>query len=183
MINIFGKIFLRVISPEFSKITKTLKGEFTKIKHDFEEHLQAINENTNEIAANYEYICELESKLDKLSERVDQIQMYMGTNSSIVIAKRNNFEVKRLNKMEQEVFLVIYTLEEEKGSLTYWDIAKKLNISEQLAGSYITSMIEKGVPIIKRYINARPYLKLDPEFKTLQAKENILQLSLQEFGF
>ena len=81
------------------------------------------------------------------------------------------------------MFLVIYTLEEEKGGVTYVDIAGKLEISEQLAGSYVTSIIEKGVPILKRYINSRPYLRLDSEFKTLQAKENILQLSLQEFGF
>ncbi|MBI2652717.1 hypothetical protein HYX00_04595 [Candidatus Woesearchaeota archaeon] len=160
-----------------------LRAEFTKIKHEFEEHLQAINENSNEIAANYEYICEIESKLDKLSERVDHIQMYLESNSNIAIAKRNNFDVKRLNRREQEVFLVIYTLEEEKGSITYEDIAKKLTISEQLAGNYVTSIIEKGVPILKRYINSKPYLRLDPEFKTLQAKENILQLSLQEFGF
>ena len=161
-------------------MTKMLRLEFTGIKQEFEEHLQAINENTNEIAANYEYICEIESKLDKLNERVDQIQMYLETNSNISIAKRNNFEVKRLNRMEQEVFLVIYTLEDEKGSLSYGDIAKRLSISEQLAGNYVTSMIEKGVPIIKRYINSKPFLRLDPEFKTLQAKENILQLSLQE---
>ena len=183
MINIFGKIFLRGTSLELGRLSKTLKAEFTKIRHEFEEHLQAINENTNEIAANYEYTCEIEAKLDKLSERVDQIQMYLGANSNIAIARRNDFDVKRLNRMEQQVFLVIYTLEEEKGSLTYEDIAKRLNISEHLAGNYVTSIIEKGVPILKRYINSRPYLRLDPEFKTLQAKENILQLSLQEFGF
>ena len=144
--------------------------------------MQAINENTNEIAANYEYIYEIESKLDKLSERIDQIQMYLES-SGMPITKKDSFDVKRLNRMEQEVFLVIYTLEDEKGGLTYTDIAVKLGISEQLAGNYVTSIIEKGVPIIKRYINSRPYLRLDPEFKTLQAKENILQLSLQEFGF
>ena len=157
--------------------------EFTKIRHEFEEHLQTINENTNEIAANYEYTCELESKLDKLSERVDKIQMYLESNSNIAISKINNFDVKRLDKREQEVFLVIYTLEEEKGSVTYEDIAKRLSIPEQLAGAYVTSIIEKGVPILKRYVNSKPHLRLDPEFKTLQIKENILQLSLQEFGF
>ena len=158
-----------------------MRAEFTKIRQEFEEHLQAINENTNEIAANYEYTCEIQGKLDKLSDRVDQIQMYLETNSNIVFEKRNNFDVKRLNRVEQQVFLVIYTLEEEKGSLTYEDIAGKLNMSEQLISNYITSLIEKGVPIMKRYINSKPYLRLDPEFKTLQAKENILQLSLQEF--
>ena len=183
MINIFGKIFLRGNSLKSGTLSRALKSEFTRIRHEFEEHLQAINENTNEIAANYEYICELESKFDRLGERVDNIQMYLEANSNISIAKRNNFDVKRLNRMEQQVFLVIYTLEEEKGSINYEDIAKKLNISEQLAGNYVTSIIEKGVPILKRYINSKPYLRLDPEFKTLQAKENILQLSLQEFGF
>jgi len=172
--NIFNKIFFRAKSLKLGLLNKSLRHEFTKIKQEFEEHLQAINENTNEISANYEYICELESKLDKLSERVDQIQMYF-TDSNIDVAKRNNFDVKRLNRMEQQVFLVIYTLEEEKGSITYEDIAKKLNISEQLAGNYVTSIIEKGVPILKRYFNSKPYLRLDPEFKTLQAKENILQ--------
>ena len=182
MINIFGKIFLRGISIELSRLNKSLRAEFTKIRHEFEEHLQAINENTNEICANYGHMCELESKLDKLSERVDQIQMYLQLDSSISITKKS-FDVKRLDRKEQEVFLVIYTLEEEKGSLTYEDIAKKLNISEHLAANYVTSIIEKGVPILKRYINSKPYLRLEPEFKTLQAKENILQLSLQEFGF
>ena len=160
---------------------KKLRQEFTKIKQEFEEHLQSINENTNEIAANYEYTCEIESKLDKLSERVDQIQMYLESASGNFVSRSKNFDVKRLDRREQEVFLVIYTLEEEKGSLTYGDIAKKLSMSEQLASNYVTSLIEKGVPIIKRYLNSKPYLKLDPEFKTLQAKENILQLSLQEF--
>lgn len=183
MINIFGKIFLRGKALKSIVLGKALKSEFTRIRHEFEEHLQSINENTNEIAANYGYTCELETKLDRLSERVDQLQMFFEANSGIAIAKRKNFDVKKLNRMEQQVFLVIYTLEEEKGGITYGDIANKLEISEQLAGNYVTSIIEKGVPILKRYINSRPYLRLDPEFKTLQAKENILQLSLQEFGF
>ena len=183
MINIFGKIFLRGRALKGIIIGKALKSEFTKIRHEFEEHLQSINENTNEIAANYEYTCELESKLDRLSERVDQLQMFLEANSGIAITKRKNFDVQKLNRMEQKVFLVIYTLEEEKGGVTYADIAQKLEIPQQLAANYVTSIIGKGVPILKRYLNLRPYLRLDPEFKTLQAKENILQLSLQEFGF
>lgn len=183
MIRIFGKFSFRGINLSLGLVNRKLRAELAEIRHEFEEHLQAINENTNEISANYEYICETGSKLDKLSERVDQIQMYLESIYGAPVAKRNNLDVKRLNKREQEVFLVIYTLEEEKGSVTYADIAERLNISEQLAGNYVTSIIEKGVPIIKRYFNSSPHLRLDPEFKTLQAKENILQLSLMEFGF
>ena len=184
MINIFGKIFLRGINLNLNRLNKALRQEFTSIRHEFEDHLQAINENTNEITANYEYICEIENKIDRISERVDNIQMFIESNFNVaVVEKRNNFDVKRLKRREQEVFLVIYTLEEEKGGVTYSDIAVKLGISEQLSGNYVTSIIEKGVPIIKRYINSKPYLRLDPAFKTLQTKENILQLSLMEFGF
>ena len=184
MINIFGKIFLRGINLDLSRLNKALRQEFTSIRHEFEDHLQAINENTNEITANYEYICEIENKIDRISERVDNIQMFIESNFNVaVVEKRNDFDVKRLSRREQEVFLVIYTLEEEKGGVNYSDIAVKLGISEQLAGNYVTSIIEKGVPIIKRYINSKPYLRLDPAFKTLQTKENILQLSLMEFGF
>ncbi len=188
VMSIFGRIFFRGISTEISRLKKAIKAELTKIRQESEEHLQAINENTNEISANYEYISELESKLEKVSERVDQLQLSLQGSSKTTLLTRTNptrdkFSVKKLNRREQDVFLVIYTLEEEKGSLTYGDIAKKLNISIQLAGEYVTSLIEKGVPIIKRYMNSKPYLKLDPEFKTLQTKENILQLSLEEFGF
>jgi len=183
VINIFGKIFFRGIGLELSRLNKKFRHEFTKISQEFEEHLQAINENTNEITANYAYTCELEGKIDKLSERVDQIQMYLESNSNMAFPRGNYFDVRRLDRKEQEVFLVIYTLEEEKGSVTYEDIANKLNISEQLAGNYVTSIIEKGVPILKKYVNSKPHLRLDQEFKTLQVKENILQLSLQEFGF
>ena len=181
MIRIFGKFSFRGIN--LGLLNRKLKAELVKIRHEFEEHLQAINENTNEITANYEYICETESKLDRLSERLDQIQTHLESIYGTPVAKRNNFDVKRLNKREQEVFLVIYTLEEEKGSVTYLDIAERLGISEQLAANYVTSIIEKGVPIIKRYFGSKPHLRLDPEFKTLQIKENILQLSLMEFGF
>ena len=178
-----GKIFLRGIGLDLNRLNKALRQEFTKIRHEFEDHLQAINENTNEITANYEYICEIENKIDRISERVDNIQMFIESNFNVAVEKRPDFDVKRLSRREQEVFLVIYTLEEGKGGVTYSDIAVKLGISEQLAGNYVTSIIEKGVPIIKRYINSKPYLRLDPAFKTLQTKENILQLSLMEFGF
>lgn len=182
MIGIFGK-FLRCKGTGLALLNKRLRSDFDKIRQEFEEHLQAINENTNEIASNFEYVSEIEAKLDRLSERVDKLQMFLESNSGIYITKRSSFDVKRLSRKEQEVFLVVYTLEEEKGNLTYRDIAEKLGISEQLTASYITSLIEKGVPIIKRYFNTTPHFRLDPDFKTLQAKENILQLSLEEFGF
>ena len=175
-----NKIFSKLISLKFLRLNRTLKSEFSNIKHELDEHLQAINENTNEISANYEYTCEIESKLDRISERLDQMQMFLESHSNFSLERKNKFEIRMLNDKEKQAFLTIYTMEDDDG-MTYQDIAKMLSISEQLAGNYVTSMIEKGVPIIKRYVNGKPHLKLDPDFKTLQAKENILQVSLSEY--
>ena len=183
VINILGKLILRDIRLDLVQLKKKIKAEFSRMKHESEEYLQAINENTNEIAANYEYICEIEKKLDRLTERVDTIQMHLEADIGVQISNKKEFDVKRLTRREQEVFLVIYTLEDEKVGITYSDIAKRIGISEELAGNYVTSIIEKGVPVMKRYVNLKPHIRLDSDFKTLQAKENILQVSLQEFGF
>ena len=46
-----------------------LKGDPSKIKEEMEDHLLAINENTNEISSQYEYICELENKVEEVKKR------------------------------------------------------------------------------------------------------------------
>ena len=154
------------------EIKEALKG----IKAEFEEHLQAINENTNEIQSNYEYLCDIDGKLDKLSERIDKIQLFLKSNSNFVFDSEKVFDVKPLTRTEKEIFIVLYALEDENGVVSYIDIARKTGLQYNLISNYITSMIEKGVPILKKYINNRPYLKLDQEFKVLQAKENILMI-------
>jgi len=154
-----------------------LQGALNGIKEELNEHLDSINENTNEISSNYEYLCEMDFKLNKISERIDQMQIFLEEKFGFKAEKAQKFQPKPLTNNEQDVFLVLYTLEEKKGAVSYPDIAKRTGLSEELISNYITRMIEKNVPIIKRYVNNQPYLRLDPQFKRLQAKENILKLN------
>ena len=78
-----------------------------------------------------------------------------------------------LTRREQEVFMVLYTNDEE---LTYLDISRKLGLKEDSVKDYISSMCTKGVPIIKKFIPNSVLISLDPEFRSLQAKENILSI-------
>ena len=155
-----------------------LKNAFNKVKEEMEEHLQAINENTNEITSNYEYICELEAKVEKLTERLDKMQMFIEEHiaakpaEAFVEAKK----IKPLSRSEQDIFSALYVLQEEKGTVTYSDIAERTGIEEGEISVQISSMISKGIPISKKFIGNEPYLKLDKEFKTLQAKENVLHI-------
>ncbi len=165
------------INKKNSDIRFAVRMLFDEVREELDEHLYSINENTNEISSNYEYLCELDFKINKLSERIDQLQLFLEQNLGFKSAKKPKFEPKPLTNNEQDVFLVLYTLEEKKGAVTYEDICKRTGLSKDLVANYITRMIEKNVPIIKRYVNNHPYLRLDPQFKRAQAKENILGLN------
>jgi hypothetical protein len=153
-----------------------LKQSIEDIKEAVEDHLISINENTNEIESNYELICSLNDKMDKISERLEKIELFLHEKADFFIEEKPNFDIKPLTKREQEVFLVLYTLDESKNSITYLDITKRTGLTEDLVSNYITRMIEKGVPILKKYINGKAHLKLNRQFKQLQAKENILNI-------
>lgn len=158
-----------------SDIEGKLKKAFGKIRDEFEEHLTAINENTNELSQTHEYLCELETKMDKLSERLDTVQLFL-KNYGFTGSPGQSFNVKPLTTDEQRVFLAMYTVEDEKGYVSYADIGSALSMDIQLVAGYVASLIEKGVPLVKRYVNTTAYLRIDQDFKKLQTKENILQI-------
>jgi DNA-directed RNA polymerase specialized sigma24 family protein len=150
-----------------------LKTAFLKIKEEVDDHLDSINQNTNEIQANYEFLCELDSKIDKLTQKMEQLQMMFTAEKKP--QKEYSLSVSRLTKKEQEVFMVLYTNEEV--DLTYADIAKKLALKEDMVRTYVSGLSSKGVPIMKKFVSNRVYVYLEKEFKDVQAKENILDIN------
>lgn len=136
-----------------------------------EEHLAAINDNTTEVQALFDYLQELEIKLEKCSQRLDQTQLSLG----IPKPKTN---IAPLNQMERKVFLVLYTGE---SLLTYQEIAVKSELSVSIVPECISSLIQKGIPFRRSFFENQLFVGLEPGFKELQAKENIVNLSLQSF--
>ena len=148
-----------------------LKG----IREEFDDHRESINDNTSEIEANYELLCRLESKVDRIEQQLEQLHLAFANFSGCQSPSRGPSEIG-LEEREKDVFLIIYTAADDK-PLTYRDIASAMKESEFLVRGYITNMIEKGVPIAKRYINEVAYISLDKPFKDRQAKENIVRLN------
>lgn len=175
MILLIAKKKRALYSEAFKETNIQLHEAFSQIRDEFEDHLTAINENTNEIQSNYELLCNIDQKLNKLTERLDKIELFL-QNYGLKTEEKEQFKPIRLSKREQEIFLILYTLEEVKGSVTYIDIARRISLPEDIIASYISNMIQKGVPIIKKYISNETHLSLNPKFKALQAKENILQI-------
>ncbi|MBW3015028.1 HTH domain-containing protein [Candidatus Woesearchaeota archaeon] len=151
-----------------ANVNKKIKHSFAKIREELEDHLNAINENTNEIQENYEAILDLDSKIDKLSERIEEMQMML---QQLPLPKTFTVKIQPLTINEKQVFKCLYAHEEP---FSYSQIAVELNISESLAKTYVQNMIDKGIPIIIKYINAAPLISLDSEFKEVQAKENVV---------
>lgn len=153
------------------EIDTNIRQAFSKVKNELDEHLDAINQNTNEIQSNYEYLCELENKMDKIAQRLDQIQLLLEDKKPEPKQEYSKENISPLTRREQEVFMVLYTHDEE---LTYLDISRKLGLKEDSVKDYISSMCTKGIPIIKKFIPNSVLISLDSEFKSIQAKENIL---------
>lgn len=161
-----------------NKINKSLKSSFNNIKEEMDIHLDSINENTSEINANFDYLLKLEGKVDKLSERIDDLHMMM--EEFIGMPSKSSFKDQfaniTLTNREQEVFMTLYPLIHQE-SLSYSEIAKKLGFTISLVDRFVKDLIMKGIPIIKKYNDNLLLLSLDEEFKNLQAKENVLNIN------
>ena len=71
-------------------------------------------------------------------------------------------------------FIVIYELEEERDFVTYFDIADKMGITPDCVRTYVSSMINKGIPILKKRINNKvTCLSILPEFRSLSLKKRL----------
>jgi len=176
VVKIFDEFFKqrkRFFSKKPRNINFKFKEALESVKKELDEHLEALNENTSEIQSSYSCINEINTKIEKLAERVEAIEIFMQQHSNFK-AEEKSFNVQPLTKIEQYVFLVIYALEDEKGLVSCVDIKKKTGIAMDMVNEYIARLVEKGIPLMKKYINNIPYIRLNPEFKAIQAKENIL---------
>lgn len=147
-----------------------MQTEFQFIRQALEEHLSAINENTAEIQALFDYLQEMEVKVDKLSQRLDALQL--STEKQSIVAPCS------LNQTEKKVFLVLYT---EEMPLTYAEIAVKANLAVAVVPECLSMLVAKGIHLQRSFANNQLFWKLDSSFKERQAKENIINLSLQSF--
>lgn len=169
----------KLIFSGVNEVQNKLQDMFLDINNQFEEHLEAINETTSEIQANYEYTSQLDAKINKLNERLDNIQLFLRglakADDLIKESKSETYDIQPLTDKEKRLFLVLYT--NPTKAFSYKDLVEKLGVAENLVREYVSSMIEKGVPVIKTYLNHRSYFSLDKQFRDYQAKTNILQIT------
>jgi hypothetical protein len=162
------------LSSRVLQLNDSLKSALNQVYDEFEDHLEAINENTSEIQENYAYFCELDNKIAKLNDRIDEIHNILSKLTGKKVRKIASFDdIDPLTSDEKNVFMNLYT---EAVPVSYADLAKKMQMPIPLVREYVTHLLEKGVPVQKTYKNTIPHILLDPRFKNLQAKTNILKI-------
>ena len=154
-------------------LRKDIDSFLKSVKDELDDHRIALNENTNEIESTYELINQMNARMDKLQERLDEITMLVKHGPAPSIRE---FKLSPLSGPEKEVFFALYTLTETTPFTTYHQLAKKLVSTVEVVARTITTMISKGIPVEKKYSNGNAFLGLDKEFKQIQAKENVVKL-------
>jgi hypothetical protein len=86
--------------------------------------------------------------------------------------------IQSLTKNEFIAFLSIYQLEEDlERGVTYLDLAKKLNLTENYIRALISIILQKKLPLVKKRLNNQiTTLTIHPNFRELGIKDRLFRL-------
>ena len=87
---------------------------------------------------------------------------------------------KKLTIQEFLIFLTVYQIEEDKERVTYTDVSKQLNLSKGYVRAVVSSIIYKGLPLIKQKIdNYYVILSINKDFRDLSLKQKLINIYYQ----
>ena len=139
-----------------------------EIREELDEHLDSINENTEEISIQNSAVCEIDNRLNKIEEKMDQMHFMFRQ------LMRNSLVSVDLTKDEQKIFLVLYT---HDGFLSSEDVTSKSKVEVDTVEECLMALMDKGIPVEREIINKKVYFRMNSEFRLRQAKEQIVKIS------
>lgn len=155
------------------------KGVKQSINHLSTKQLSTKREDLEPKKAEFEDIQEITVPVIKHTLSTFQAQKL---ELSLKNAENNlNFIFSKLTKQELKAFLTIYQLEDEGINVTYFHISNHMKLSESCTRAYISSLLKKGCPIIKKKVNNKlTLIFVKKEFKTLNLKEKLISLYYED---
>lgn len=137
----------------YNRQSDTLKRTFIKpYKGSYEDNI--ISSKPEEI-----------SKISSIASIVDDLKQEL----------KEKFQ--RLSKQEFVIFSILYALQEEKGFVTYKDIAQHTRLAESSVRDYILRLEHKGIPIIKEKLNNKVVvLRIPRELKDITTLDALSKL-------
>ena len=171
-----GRVFFssKKSDEDVTILRNELKEVFSKIKEEFDDHLESINQNTIEVQSLFEYISRMNDKLDKLSSRIDGIEgISKGRHEK---GGKEEILTIVLTREEEEVFALLLSNAKRNALATYDIISEKLGITPVFAANIVTGLLEKGIPVEKRLLNGSVLVELSRGFSEKSIKYNIVTI-------
>ena len=165
-------LFAKRGEDKVESLRDELKVAFSKIKEELDDHLDSINQNDTELRSLYEYMARLNDKVDKISQRMESMEYYRGGN----MTEKKEITTIILSREEEELLALLMSNTHKKSLTTYEIIADKMDISTVYSSNLVSSLLEKGIPVVKRFLNGNVLLELDKEFMQTQVQYNIVTL-------
>ena len=143
------------------------KCDMMKVRQELDDHLEAINLNTSEQDIQNNFICEIDNRMTKMEERMDELHFLL---KQMVTKAQLSVE---LSKDEQRIFLVLYTHEK---FMSIRRISDKAAMPAEMVEDTLTAMMDKGIPMEREILDGVVYFRMSDTFKLRQAKENIIAI-------
>jgi len=160
-----------LLSSDASVFRQQLSTVLDCMREELDNHRLDINEGTAEMSSMFEFLNELNRKIDRIAERVDSLTLAVHGEQPT-----GAFIVQKLIDREKDVFRSLYVLTETQPYASYDQLARKCLLSREQVISAVASLIQKGIPVLKKMDSNQVFLKLDPAFRVAQAKENLVGL-------
>lgn len=136
-----------------------LRERLREVWEELDEHLDTLNQNTTEIASVYEYLSELDMKIDKIAERLDALQAQ----------SMQPVREIRLTPKEEEV---LRALVEAREPLTSASISRQIGSTGDLVAQTLYCLKQKGVPVRAHTIAEHTFYVVDEKFRVLHQQEH-----------
>ena len=143
------------------------------MRAELDEHRSVINENTNESQTNFEFICSLDKRIDAIEDRLNELILFLkGTK------KDPDYKVQPLSAREKELFIALLSLSESLPSVTYAQLSQQMGWSTSIVASYLSRMIDKGVPINRQMSGGVMQVSINENFRRAQIRQNVVGLEV-----
>ncbi|HIH24349.1 TPA: hypothetical protein HA251_04915 [Candidatus Woesearchaeota archaeon] len=137
---------------------KAYSGVLRDLREELDEHLDAINRNTEEVTETHEDIAELEVRLEKLAERIDALQ-------ALLLSQTPSVKSVRLTPKEEEMLKILL---EAKEPLTSLLLGKMAGLTADAAAQTLYCLKQKGVPLLATTVDEQTFYALEAQFRDLQ---------------
>ncbi|MBT4387699.1 hypothetical protein HOK68_00975 [Candidatus Woesearchaeota archaeon] len=151
-------------------LEKNIRQSFKNLRLELEDHLDSINDNTNEVEYISELLCDFDNRLLKLEDSIEFIKNNLGSTKPI-----NKNITPLLNERETDIFLSIFRDENNTKPLSL--ISQEISIPENTIKKLISNIVKKGIPILQTNTAEGKFFYIDNDFKEKQLKQNVLNIS------